>query len=320
MSILQEYEVAKKIIGKERWDSFDTYINTRRPDLLLDQIIYNPKNWNDFEIWFQENIKLNKIEVLDFWKSDFDDLRCNAIIYKGNYKVANITEIIDEDSLFLEEMSKRGYRMSNNVIKDAIKVQLYKKIDEISKKPKISETSNLMQSIYNEINTSISNNMYFVSEEQWNDFYSDYSDKDFELFKNEVKEYNLENVIAFNNDDSKITVYANLETKFNNDLSKEKTDTKEWEIVTHIKDLNQSDNFIVSRVINKNYCAELHYNKGKPYVEFSTKVSSNKWINKKEEAGWFNIRLEDYDVLFMLDSLFDKRFIKRDKHNDFERV
>ena len=47
----------KKMVGKEKWESIDEYINKVHQDLRLDQIIYNSNNWIEFEKWFYKNLK-----------------------------------------------------------------------------------------------------------------------------------------------------------------------------------------------------------------------------------------------------------------------
>ena len=55
LNIFQEYEEIKKMVGKEKWESIDEYINKMHPELRLDQIIYNSNNWIEFEKWFYKN-------------------------------------------------------------------------------------------------------------------------------------------------------------------------------------------------------------------------------------------------------------------------
>ena len=71
MSILQEYEKIRKDIGEEKWRGIDTYINAHHPELRLDQIIYNSNNWIDFEKWFNKEIKVVNVNVLDVWETDY---------------------------------------------------------------------------------------------------------------------------------------------------------------------------------------------------------------------------------------------------------
>lgn len=82
MSILQEYEEIKKYVGIEKWNSIDTYIKHYKPNLRLDQIIYNSSNWIEFENWFNKEIKLVNVNVIDVWKTDYDDFRCLAELKK----------------------------------------------------------------------------------------------------------------------------------------------------------------------------------------------------------------------------------------------
>ncbi|MDO5569800.1 MAG: hypothetical protein Q4G04_06870, partial [bacterium] len=86
MSILQEYEEIKKQIGQEKWDSIDMYIH-QNPNLTFDKIIYNKENYINFENWFYKEIKLQKVDILNIWTSDYDDICCNAILYKNDNPV-----------------------------------------------------------------------------------------------------------------------------------------------------------------------------------------------------------------------------------------
>ena len=66
MSILSEYEDIKRDIGEEKWNAIDKYLETERPDLRLDQILYNPQNWMKFEKWFYDSFE-EIVNVVDVW-------------------------------------------------------------------------------------------------------------------------------------------------------------------------------------------------------------------------------------------------------------
>ena len=99
MSILQEYEEIKKYVGIEKWNSIDTYIKHYKPNLRLDQIIYNSSNWIEFENWFNKEIKLVNVNVIDVWKTDYDDFRCLAELKKGQIELGNIIASYDETTI-----------------------------------------------------------------------------------------------------------------------------------------------------------------------------------------------------------------------------
>ena len=60
--------------------------------------------------------------------------------------------------------------------------------------------------------------MCHITEEDWDEFYKEnFTEKDVDNLKKEVKELGLENVITFNEAEYKIVGYGDLETKFNDD-------------------------------------------------------------------------------------------------------
>ena len=89
----------RKDIGEEKWRSIDTYINVHHPELRLDQIIYNSNNWIDFEKWFNKEIKVVNVNVLDVWKTDYDDYRADVEIGKGEINQGNVIASYDEDTI-----------------------------------------------------------------------------------------------------------------------------------------------------------------------------------------------------------------------------
>ena len=101
----------------------------------------------------QENEKIKKnmgIEILDIWQSDFDDLRCNAILYKNGKQVANIIVSYDETNLRYSIGNKDSV-MSEASVREAFKNLIYCDFDVYLKLPKISEASKLLQSIYDDV-------------------------------------------------------------------------------------------------------------------------------------------------------------------------
>ena len=83
--------------------------------------------------------------------------------------------------------------------------------------PKISKCSKLLQDIYDDVKESDAS-MCHITEEDWNEFYKgDFTEKDVDNLKKEVKELGLEEVITFNEAEYKIVGYGDLETRFNDD-------------------------------------------------------------------------------------------------------
>ena len=83
--------------------------------------------------------------------------------------------------------------------------------------PKISKCSKLLQDIYDSVKESDAS-MCHITEDDWNYFYKmDFTEKDVDNLKKEVKELGLDEVITFNDAEYKIVGYGDLETRFNDD-------------------------------------------------------------------------------------------------------
>ena len=83
----------------------------------------------------------------------------------------------------------------------------------------------MLQDLYDRVCESDSSMFFVDDDEMWNDLFSDkYSQKDIEILKDEVRKYNLNDVITFDDNDYKIICYGKLETSFNDDrkLKREK--------------------------------------------------------------------------------------------------
>lgn len=217
MSILQEYETIKKEIGEEKWDSVDTYIVNYHPELSFNKIIYNPKNWMNFEKWYYRNIKLLSVKVDSFWKSDYEDIRGYVRISKGNKDYGYCTVSFDEEEFEKLSGKNKEESFTEKEMKDIIEILVARNFDNYIKLPKISECSKLLQSIYDDVCTSDSS-MCHITEDDWQEFYEDeYTDKDVKILKVEVKKYNLEDVITFGDCEYKIIGWSDLETRFIDD-------------------------------------------------------------------------------------------------------
>lgn len=229
MSIFQDFERAKRQIGEEKWNSIDMYINNYHPELLLDQIIYNPDNWLEFEKWYDKEIKNINVNITDVWKTDYDDIRAFAEIGKGEIKLGNIIASFDEDTIRnitgnLKEPLKDKEQIN------AFAVLIASSFDRYANLPKISGCSKLLQSIYDDVCQSDST-MCHITEEDWNEYYIDeYLEEDVEILKEEIKKYGLDEVIVVGEEDYKIVGYGNLETKFIDDRNLEKNIESELEI------------------------------------------------------------------------------------------
>lgn len=236
MSIFQEYEEIKKMVGKEKWESIDEYINKVHPELRLDQIIYNSNNWIEFEKWFYKNLKGSTVNVCDVWKTDYGDYKALAEI--GQNKELNGTIITSYDEQAIRNITdiEKG-SLTVNELKNAFAVLICSDIEKYLKLPTISNVSKLLKEIYDCVVTSECS-MCHIDYDEWEDFYDDYNERDIEQLKKEIEKYNLEEVIEIDNGEYKIVGYGDLETRFLDDRNycKELDSNITDKIMTYIKD------------------------------------------------------------------------------------
>lgn len=214
----------KSLLGKDN----DPNNPFQRDINALEKIIYEYKIFRDaafrsteekgetLNIWINENVKLLKAEILNIWKTDFGDVKCNVILYKRNKKVANI--IISYEEKNYMNLIKKMYgttRIKKEFYKVPFKTLTYNNFNNLTKLPKISKCSNLLKEIYDNVRESDAS-MCHITERDWENFYSEtYNEKDFEILKEEIEKYNLREVIEINSGEYKIIAYGDLETKFN---------------------------------------------------------------------------------------------------------
>ena len=75
--------------------------------------------------------------------------------------------------------------------------------------------------------------------------------------------------------------------------------------LTEMSELDDKHNFTVARVVENGKCVELHYNNGKPILEYGEKGDDNTWYNEIDnKVDWFNLDLTDEDVLKILNEKF----------------
>lgn len=216
MSILQEYEEIKKYVGIEKWNSIDTYIKHYKPNLRLDQIIYNSSNWIEFENWFNKEIKLVNVNVIDVWKTDYDDFRCLAEFKKGQIELGNIIASYDENTIRNLTNNLNG-NLEEKELKNAMAVLVASDFDKYSNLPKISNCSKLLIDIYDNVVSSDAS-MCHIDNEDWKYYLEEgYTVKDILDLAKEIKKNNLEDVIEIDNGEYKIIGYSDLETKFIDD-------------------------------------------------------------------------------------------------------
>lgn len=250
MSIFQDFEGIREKIGHEKYDMIEKYLETNYPQdnidkyfkdmntiwelppdswndesnklkekygvILLDDVLHKPDEWAKYEDWYNKYHLHRNIEILGTWPTDYDDMRCNAIIIQDNKEVANIIASYDECDL-RHSIGNKDSEMNGEFIKRAFQTLIYDEIKEYLKLPKISNCSKLLQDIYDAVCESDAT-MCHISDEDWNDYYIDnYSEEDIEVLKEEIKKYGLDEIIGINDGEYKIVGYGDLETRFNDD-------------------------------------------------------------------------------------------------------
>lgn len=250
MSIFQDFESIRKSIGCEKYDMIEKYLenicqqdnidkyfkemntiwklpyiewNDRAESLkkkykiiLLDDVLFKNEEWAKYEIWYNEQILNRKVEILETWSTDYDDIRCNAILYRKGKKIGNIVASYDESSL-RHSIGDENSEMNEKFVKDAFKKLIYDDFDSYLDLPRISKCSKLLQSIYDDVCSSEST-MCHILKDDWDNYYSDtYSENDINNLLKEIKKYGLEEIITIDDNSYKIIGYGDLETKFIND-------------------------------------------------------------------------------------------------------
>lgn len=210
MSIMQEYEQIRREMGEKKYDSIEKYIDNH-PDVLLSDILYKPEHYINFDKWYNWKILNRKVKVNSIYETSFDDVRCDAVLYQNDKAVANIIASYDAKEM--------NFRCNNNpdLAKEALRVAILDDFDKYIELPKISKCSKLLQDIYDDVCQSDAS-MCHITSEDWNDFYKeDFTDKDVDNLKKEVKELGLQEVITFDDGEYKIIGWGDLETRFNDD-------------------------------------------------------------------------------------------------------
>lgn len=247
MSILQEYEQTRAILGKDMYDAIGKYLDKVSPPqryddymkeldkykelkgqyyidkleelkqkhrvILLSDVLNKYEEWEKYEKWYYEDYKKLSAEILSTWVSDYNDIRYNAILYRNNKPVANII-----GSCYYYQWKDELDNLSK------FKILVYSGHERFLKLPKVSKCSCLLQEIYDTVCES-DNSMCYITDEDWKELYADrYTEKDIERLKQEVKKYNLDKYITFDEDEYKILGYGNLEMCLNDDrkINKEK--------------------------------------------------------------------------------------------------
>lgn len=210
MSILQEYEQIRREMGEKKYDSIEKYLETHS-DILLSDILYKPEHYINFDKWYNWKILNRKVRVNSIYETSFDDVRCDAVLYQNDKAIANIIASYDANEM--------NFRCNNdpNLAKEALRVSILDDFDKYIELPKISKCSKLLQDIYDDVCQS-DTSMCHISEDDWNEFYNeDFTEKDVDNLKREVKELGLQEVITFDDSEYRIVGWGDLETRFNDD-------------------------------------------------------------------------------------------------------
>lgn len=174
----------------------EQYLKYCKENNITKSIIDNKTKLNVPDV--MKYYKNREIKILGMWETDYGDIACNALLLEKNREVANIIETYD-------------------IGKEKIIGKIYKNFDKFLELPKISKCSKLLRFIYDSVCESDSS-MCHITDEDWNDYYIDnFNDKDIDILKEEVKKYNLDNVISFDYEEYKIIGWGDLQTRFNDD-------------------------------------------------------------------------------------------------------
>lgn len=219
MSILQDYEKIKKDIGEYKLNCIDFYVQLY-PNLTLDKIIYNEKNWKKYNDWFTK-YRMRSIKVSDFWETDYGDIRAIATFGLDGKQFFQVIVSVDEKDINNVLGTEWGGSESG-VVENAIASIVAKDFDKYLCLPKISKCSPLLQDIYNTVKETEAT-MCHITDDDWENYYADkYTNEDIQQLKSEIKLYDLENVITIDDGDYKIIGWGDLETRFNDDIALEK--------------------------------------------------------------------------------------------------
>lgn len=172
---------------------------------------YRIINEYDLEVVKEDIDKNISVKILNLWLSDYGDIRCNASISLNGKEKSNFITSFDRDYY-------PDWKNSQNDYKEEIKDEWEKYLHL----PKLSKCSKLLQEIYDNVCQSEAT-MCHITNEDWKEFYAyRFTNKDINKLKEEVKKYQLDDVITFDNAEYKIIGWGNLETSFNDDRKLER--------------------------------------------------------------------------------------------------
>lgn len=202
----------------------------QRDIIALGQIIHDYKLLKNFvfkyieekgenlNIWINENVYLHKVDILNCWKDDYGDMVCNALLYRNKKKVANIMVRLSENEI--EDYVQKNNilkKLNENFINTVFKNFVYENFDVYESLPRITRCTNLLREIYDVVCESDSGMCYVTVDDWKNDYAEKYSTKDLDVLREEIKKYDLEDVLTLSEYGYKIVGYSDLGTKFNDD-------------------------------------------------------------------------------------------------------
>lgn len=168
-----------------------------------------------------------EVRIESIYDTDYDDIRCIAILMEKGIEIANIRA--SYESKEFEFLLNNKFDYNSEVIRNHFKTLILDEFSLHKSLPKISKCSKLLQNIYDNVCWSDSC-MYHVDKDDWKNMYAnDYTNKDIENLKSEIKELGLEEVVGINDLGYVIVGYGDLETRFNDDRNLQKYVTKNME-------------------------------------------------------------------------------------------
>ena len=171
----------------------------------------------NYEKWFYKKVKEYSVDVQSVWKTDYDDYKCFAVIGNGLKTIGSIIASYDETQIRNLTGNIKN-QLGEKELKNAFAVLILNDYNDYTKLPTISKCSKLLKYVYDSVCSSDSS-MCHIDYEDWKELKEDldYTDKDLEILNNEIKKYELDEVIEVDTGEYAIVGYGDLETRFIDD-------------------------------------------------------------------------------------------------------
>lgn len=164
----------------------------------------------------ESKVITNKIDILNVWKTEFDDYCASIEISKDGVDIGNVIVAFDEN-VIRSTIGNIDGKLQKQEIENAIYALVASEFEKYANLPSIIETSSLLRQIYTIVSESESS-MCYITPSDWDEVFSaDYPESSITELKEEIKKYHLENMIELDNDGYKIIGYRDLETAFRDD-------------------------------------------------------------------------------------------------------